>query len=630
MDDPENISSSSSSSQLRSDWTVLQSFDDIEAAKTFIENELPKNTTRTSRKCKCTLCELEQPDTYVLHSMHLQLRYCKDKTCLTHDPTNSMCPVQYKYVKCDLINKAVLYQSHDHIYKPNNSLKLQRVISLDENSRSEAESPVKKRAFKYDSPLKPGKKTEPSSAKKPAPTEVIAKPKPARFSFLQGGKKSDPIVLKSESPTTPAKPDVEQVKEAPKKCAFDFLMNKKKQSAAASKKIESDSEIIVLEENSEHTQSANESPLPSNLQTNAKNSPVTYQFKHVVVDFINADFHLSHIKQYSNEDLTFLNQNINSTAWIKSNIEEFDAKQVSLSQPLNFEFKKLATSLSCNCKKNELYDSNVQSNVEMQPSESNELSSSIDEHLHRQNKRRRTELTAQTDSQHVRKMRGNESNHELWTEKYQFKSEQDIVTNSSQIERLKEWLQNWKNLLSNEGKDVKSKNKKNADSNSDSEYYQSDCSNADSVCSGYNRKFYTNAVLLSGPYGCGKTSSVYSIAKLLGFKVFEVNSSSSRCKSQIIQELEGALSSHHVSNNQNKLTNLINKETAEFKLDKFFKSSPFTKTKLVEEVSQIKKQLTSKQKSNLQNVELPVTKRTKNERTACVARLSTTSPTRST
>ena len=161
----------------------------------------------------------------------------------------------------------------------------------------------------------------------------------------------------------------------------------------------------------------------------------------------------------------------------------------------------------------------MQSNVEMQPSESNELSSSIDEHLHRQNKRRRTELTAQTDSQHVRKMRGNENNHELWTEKYQFKSEQDIVTNSSQIERLKEWLQNWKNLLSNEGKDVKSKNKKNADSNSDSEYYQSDCSNADSVCSGYNRKFYTNAVLLSGPYGCGKTSSVYSIAKLLGFKV---------------------------------------------------------------------------------------------------------------
>ena len=153
------------------------------------------------------MCELEQPDTYELHSMHLQLRYCKDKTCQTYDAANSACPVQYKYIKCDLINKAVLYQSHDHIYKPNNSLKLQRVISLDENSRSEAESPVKKRAFKYDSPLKPGKKAEPSSAKKAVPTEVIAKAKPARFSFLQGAKKNEPIVLKSESPTTPAKVD---------------------------------------------------------------------------------------------------------------------------------------------------------------------------------------------------------------------------------------------------------------------------------------------------------------------------------------------------------------------------------------------------------------------------------------
>ena len=72
--------------------------------------------------------------------------------------------------------------------------------------------------------------------------------------------------------------------------------------AAVSKKIESDSEIIVLEENSEHTQSANESPLPNILLTNAKHSPVTtYQFKHVVVDFVNADFHLSHVKQFTGQ-----------------------------------------------------------------------------------------------------------------------------------------------------------------------------------------------------------------------------------------------------------------------------------------------------------------------------------------
>lgn len=55
-----------------------------------------------------------------------------------------------------------------------------------------------------------------------------------------------------------------------------------------------------------------------------------------------------------------------------------------------------------------------------------------------------------------------------------------------------------------------------------------------------------------------------------------MNSSSLRCKSQIIQELEGALNSHHVSNNSNALKALvsdpINKEF-ESKIDKFFKLS---------------------------------------------------------
>ncbi len=42
---------------------------------------------------------------------------------------------------------------------------------------------------------------------------------------------------------------------------------------------------------------------------------------------------------------------------------------------------------------------------------------------------------------------------------------------------------------------------------------------------------------------------IFNNLKSKFFKVFEVNSSSLRCKSQIIQDLEGALNSHHVSNN---------------------------------------------------------------------------------
>ena len=137
----------------------------------------------------------------------------------------------------------------------------------------------------------------------------------------------------------------------------------------------------------------------------------------------------------------------------------------------------------------------------------------------------------------------------LWTEKYQFKSENDIVTNNSQLvltiqkqlnlilffkfdviikkERLKEWLSYWKKILSKakpEKQTKKGKKSKKNQIDSESEYYDSDYSNysgADSTYSNnnYKKKFYSNALLLSGPHGCGKTSSVYSIAKNLGYKV---------------------------------------------------------------------------------------------------------------
>jgi hypothetical protein len=113
----------------------------------------------------------------------------------------------------------------------------------------------------------------------------------------------------------------------------------------------------------------------------------------------------------------------------------------------------------------------------------------------------------------------------LWTEKYQFKNENEIVTNNSQLERLKEWLNNWKTLLSKESKYAANNNNNKASwYDSDSDYScDSDYSNADSVSSNGHlvngKKFYSNAILLSGPHGCGKTSSIYSIAKQLGFKV---------------------------------------------------------------------------------------------------------------
>jgi hypothetical protein len=100
----------------------------------------------------------------------------------------------------------------------------------------------------------------------------------------------------------------------------------------------------------------------------------------------------------------------------------------------------------------------------------------------------------------------------------------------------------------------------------------------------------------------------------LSKKVFEVNSSQLRAKSHIIQELEGALNSHHVSNDNNstrsesainkcfniartdgEITTNSNKESeASFKINNFFKKNPVAplnvnKGKVEEQVIAIKR-----------------------------------------
>jgi DNA polymerase III delta prime subunit len=134
----------------------------------------------------------------------------------------------------------------------------------------------------------------------------------------------------------------------------------------------------------------------------------------------------------------------------------------------------------------------------------------------------------------------------LWTYKYQFCDENDIVTNKSQILQFKQWLEQLQAT-----KDNKTKSRENGQSD-DSDYsYDSESSTTSSVSSSTSAQYkpYSNAIILNGPTGCGKTSSVYCIAKKLNCKVFEVNTSNVRCKSQIIQDLVGVLSSHHVVSN---------------------------------------------------------------------------------
>ncbi|KAL4949884.1 hypothetical protein BDW69DRAFT_197715 [Aspergillus filifer] len=91
----------------------------------------------------------------------------------------------------------------------------------------------------------------------------------------------------------------------------------------------------------------------------------------------------------------------------------------------------------------------------------------------------------------------------------------------------------------------------------------------------------TNAILLSGPPGCGKTASVYAVAKEMDFEVFEINAGQRRSAKDILDRIGDMTQNHLVHNvhdNDNKDSQAGEMEDVkQNKLAGFFRSSSTAK-----------------------------------------------------
>ena len=106
----------------------------------------------------------------------------------------------------------------------------------------------------------------------------------------------------------------------------------------------------------------------------------------------------------------------------------------------------------------------------------------------------------------------------------------------------------------------------------------------------------TNAVVVSGPHGCGKTAAIMAVAEELGFEVFEINSGSRRSGRDVLDKVGDMTRNHLVKHNAADEANEIRSDAGEEALaderlkqdlasgrqgtmNNFFKSNGLTKRK---------------------------------------------------
>jgi DNA polymerase III delta prime subunit len=161
-----------------------------------------------------------------------------------------------------------------------------------------------------------------------------------------------------------------------------------------------------------------------------------------------------------------------------------------------------------------------------------------------------------------------------WTQKYAPAAAQDVLQTSGKMAVLKNWLQSLRvNTVEAApstqpaskatAKPKKKRRRRNDDLDDflvddDAGFYESNAepdlveldeplakNQLKSVVQTSNGGKISNAVLLSGPHGCGKTASAYAVAKELGYQVFEISSAERRSGRDVVDRV-GDMTENHI------------------------------------------------------------------------------------